>query len=195
MNNKGFAISGILYSVLTIFLVLIILLLFNLQNKKTILDQLKLDTIDAVESDNNYQYLLDEINDLKTQIGTSDISSLGDGTLTGSIAAINTNLTPTVTGVTSNGLTFYYIKSGNTVVVLIDGNLSVELTKNTWVEFENMLYNPCFPNDYIVAASDYQDVLLNIRVTKNGSMNIRATQSTLSSGSKVRAHFTYMTAS
>jgi len=65
MNNKGFAITGMLYSVLIIFLVLIVTLLFNLQNRKTILDELKADAINAVENDNNYEYLLNEINSLK----------------------------------------------------------------------------------------------------------------------------------
>lgn len=85
MNNKGFAVTGILYTILIIFMVSMVTLLFNLQNRKTILDELKADAVDAVESDNNYEYLLNEINALKAQIGTTDISSVGDGTITGSI--------------------------------------------------------------------------------------------------------------
>ena len=50
MNNKGFAITGILYSILVLFMVLVALLLFNLQNKKTILDKLKSDTLESVEN-------------------------------------------------------------------------------------------------------------------------------------------------
>lgn len=65
MNNKGLAISGILYTILLIFIVAIAMMLFNLQNRKTILDELKADAVDAVESDNNYEYLLNEINTLK----------------------------------------------------------------------------------------------------------------------------------
>lgn len=89
MNNKGFAITGILYTVLIMFLVFISMMLFNLQNRKTILDELKSDTVNAVESDNNYEYLLTEINKLKSQIGTSDISSFSDGTITGNISDLN----------------------------------------------------------------------------------------------------------
>lgn len=70
MNNKGFAVSGILYTIFMIFLVTISIMLFNLQNRKTILDELKIDAVNAVESDNNYEYLLNEINSLKSQIGT-----------------------------------------------------------------------------------------------------------------------------
>ncbi len=70
MNNKGFAVSGILYTIFMIFLVTISIMLFNLQNRKTILDELKIDAVNAVESDNNYEYLLNEINGLKSQIGT-----------------------------------------------------------------------------------------------------------------------------
>ena len=55
MNNKGFAVSGILYTIFMIFLVTISIMLFNLQNRKTILDELKIDAVNAVESDNNYK--------------------------------------------------------------------------------------------------------------------------------------------
>lgn len=76
MNDKGFAISGILYTILIIFMVSMITLLFNLQNRKTILDELKADTVDAVESDNNYEYLLNEINTLKANNQPTDITPL-----------------------------------------------------------------------------------------------------------------------
>ena len=49
MNNKGFAISGILYSILILFLVVLALFLFNMKNKKTILDSLKQDTMDSID--------------------------------------------------------------------------------------------------------------------------------------------------
>lgn len=68
MNNKGFAISSILYTILIIFLVYLMITLYSLQNKKTILDNLKADTIEAVENENNYEYLLNEINQLKQTI-------------------------------------------------------------------------------------------------------------------------------
>lgn len=69
MNNKGFAISGILYTILIIFVVSISIMLFNLQNRKTILDELKTEAVEAVESDNNYEYLLDRINGLEYELG------------------------------------------------------------------------------------------------------------------------------
>ena len=50
MNNKGFAITGVLYSILVLFIVITTLLIFNLQNKKIILDKLKKDTLDNVEN-------------------------------------------------------------------------------------------------------------------------------------------------
>ena len=49
MNNKGFAITGVLYSILILFIVLVALLLFSLQNKKTILDRMKEDTLESIE--------------------------------------------------------------------------------------------------------------------------------------------------
>ena len=68
MNKKGFAVSGILYTVLVIFLTSMVIILFNLQNRKTILDELKLEAVEAVEEDNNYEYLLNEITDKKQTI-------------------------------------------------------------------------------------------------------------------------------
>ncbi len=49
MNNKGFAISAILYSILVLFLVLLALFLFGMQNKKRILDTLKTDAMDSID--------------------------------------------------------------------------------------------------------------------------------------------------
>lgn len=49
MNKKGFAISGMLYTILLIFVTLLIMLLYNLQNRKTILDELKIDVVEANE--------------------------------------------------------------------------------------------------------------------------------------------------
>lgn len=89
MNNKGFAISGILYTILIIFVVSISIMLFNLQNRKTILDELKTEAVEAVESDNNYEYLLDRINQLEAKLGTEDISGVGDGTVNGAISSLS----------------------------------------------------------------------------------------------------------
>ena len=46
MNNKGFAITGILYTLLLVFVTILLMLLFNFQNKKNILDRMKLDALD-----------------------------------------------------------------------------------------------------------------------------------------------------
>ena len=48
MNNKGFAVSGILYTLLLIFITILVMLLFNFQNKKNILDKLKQDTLNKI---------------------------------------------------------------------------------------------------------------------------------------------------
>ena len=123
MNNKGFAITGILYTILIMFLVFISMMLFNLQNRKTILDELKVDAVNAVESDNNYEYLLNEINNLKSQIGTSDISSIG-GTITGAVSSLNSSfswkLLKTVTGNTSIQLPDSY----NEIIVDIENDVN-----------------------------------------------------------------------
>ena len=49
MNNKGFAVSGILYSILVLFLVILALFLFSTKGKKTILDNLKQDTMNSID--------------------------------------------------------------------------------------------------------------------------------------------------
>ena len=43
MNNKGFAASGILYTILLVFLAIMMMAIFNFESKKHILDQLKSD--------------------------------------------------------------------------------------------------------------------------------------------------------
>ena len=53
MNNKGFAVTGFLYSILVLFIVIATLLIFNLQNKKVILDKLKSDALDNLENNIN----------------------------------------------------------------------------------------------------------------------------------------------
>ncbi len=51
MKKKGFATSAVLYTMLLLFLVVLVGILNNLQNKKTILDQLKVETINAIQGE------------------------------------------------------------------------------------------------------------------------------------------------
>lgn len=51
--KKGFATSGILYTILLLFVALLFGVLQNLQNKKTILDRLKAETVNALNCDCN----------------------------------------------------------------------------------------------------------------------------------------------
>lgn len=127
MNNKGFAVSGILYTIFMIFLVTISIMLFNLQNRKTILDELKIDAVNAVESDNNYEYLLSEINSLKAQIGTNDLSNMGDGTISGAINSLQ-NVETADISLTSNATKIgnsFALKSGNQKRYIICFRLNV----------------------------------------------------------------------
>jgi len=50
MNNKGFAITGILYTLLLVFITILLMLLFNFQNKKNVLDKLKSDTLEDLSN-------------------------------------------------------------------------------------------------------------------------------------------------
>lgn len=61
MKRKGFATSAILYTMLLLFLVLMVGILNNLQNKKTVLDALKIDTIDALEKDTLADVILEQL--------------------------------------------------------------------------------------------------------------------------------------
>lgn len=66
-NNKGFAISGIMYAILIISLLLVLGTLKTLQNRKTIIDKVKSETADALEI-NNYQELLSKVEQLENGI-------------------------------------------------------------------------------------------------------------------------------
>ncbi len=69
MKKRGFATSAILYTMLLLFLILMVGILNNLQNKKTILDQLKIETIQAIESNSNACYgLQEQIQKLQTEL-------------------------------------------------------------------------------------------------------------------------------
>ena len=77
LTSKGFAISGIMYAILIISLLLVLGTLKTIQNRKTIIDKLKSETVNAVDS-NNYQNLLNEVNNLKSRLTTleNNITSL-----------------------------------------------------------------------------------------------------------------------
>lgn len=68
MSKKGFAVSGMIYTILLLFVMLITTLLFNLQNRKTILDELKNETVNAVESDNQIETLEQRIANLENPV-------------------------------------------------------------------------------------------------------------------------------
>ena len=48
LNNKGFAISGIIYSILILFLLLIFSILAILGSRKLIIDKFKLDVLNKI---------------------------------------------------------------------------------------------------------------------------------------------------
>ena len=66
MKKKGFATSAILYTMLLLFLVTLVGILNNLQNKKTVLDQLKVEAISALDQTNVCDNLNQEIQKYKT---------------------------------------------------------------------------------------------------------------------------------
>ena len=50
MNNKGFAVSGIIYGLLVLFIIMLIALLAMFNTRKTVLDQLKNKVLNEVGS-------------------------------------------------------------------------------------------------------------------------------------------------
>ena len=66
--KKGFATSAILYTMLLLFIILLVSILNNLQNKKTILDTLKKGTISALQQDTIMDSILDQITIINNKI-------------------------------------------------------------------------------------------------------------------------------
>ena len=48
MNNKGFAISGVIYSMIVLFLMLMLLILIMLSSRKVIIDKQKTDALNEI---------------------------------------------------------------------------------------------------------------------------------------------------
>lgn len=70
MNNKGFAISGILYSVLLLFLVLILLILNNFQARKVLFDKQKSNVLEKLEERDLVDFCFNS--DLQSYIAPKD---------------------------------------------------------------------------------------------------------------------------
>lgn len=79
--RKGFAVSGIIYTLLVIFLIITISFLVTVQNRKSTLDKLKQDTIGSIYCNQNIISSLEQkIEELKEQIENkkTQIDSLKD---------------------------------------------------------------------------------------------------------------------
>ena len=80
MNKKGFAVSGIIYTILLIFVLFLTMMLYNLQDRKTILDEIKTDAVKAVEEENTLESLQARIelleDDVKLFIKTHPVGSI-----------------------------------------------------------------------------------------------------------------------
>lgn len=141
LNKKGFAASGVIYTILILFLVIMVSLLNELQNRKTLLDKLKADTVNAVETDASYEYLLNKVTSLENTVnnlGTTQIVGFKTGTFSSGNNVTNAmTLSPgkwmifiNVSGI--NKKDFYLIQNGVNIQVFDDYyNKVVELTENT----------------------------------------------------------------
>lgn len=184
MNNKGFAVSGILYTIFMIFLVTISIMLFNLQNRKTILDELKIDAVNAVESDNNYEYLLSEINSLKAQIGTNSISGIGDGTITGAISNLQNvetadiSLTSNVTKIGNSSA----LKSGNQKRYIMNFRLNVTDIGATGVQIAT-IPEGFRPQSWFVKWISLGEANVLLFISPDGSVELKYAKATLNTSS------------
>ncbi len=187
MNNKGFAVSGILYTIFMIFLVTISIMLFNLQNRKTILDELKIDAVNAVESDNNYEYLLNEINGLKSQIGTNSISGIGDGTITGAISNLQNvetadiSLTSNVTKI-SSAMSAMVLKSGNQKRYIMNFRLNVTDIGATGVQIAT-IPEGFRPQSWFVKWISLGEANVLLFISPDGSVELKYATATLNTSS------------
>lgn len=85
-DKKGFVVSGVLYTILIVFLIVLIGNLNSLQGKKQILEQIKIETVDALD-----QPWKVEISELKTEIQQlrSQVTELkGETTPTGTVISV-----------------------------------------------------------------------------------------------------------
>ena len=118
MNNKGFAVSGILYTVLLMFLALLSMLLWNLENRKSLLDKIKADV-------NN---LLNEVEYKVYSNGYAIYFNPQTGELCEENEAVST--TGTKTGC-MKWYAFNDSKYDDTVNLLLDHNTTAGLAWNT----------------------------------------------------------------
>ena len=84
LTSKGFAISGIMYAILIISLLLVLGTLKTLQNRKTIIDKIKSETVDALDI-KNYDDLLVALESLDEKVRTLDNNFLDKTYPVGSI--------------------------------------------------------------------------------------------------------------
>lgn len=60
LNNKGFAISGILYSILILFLVILLAILGILGSRKVVLDKVKMDVFNMLNEPKEENVVIDD---------------------------------------------------------------------------------------------------------------------------------------
>lgn len=71
MNNKGYAMTGILYTVLIVFVLLMVSLLMNLQNRKNILQELKTEAVNAINKNTEIEYYKGQLSACQNELSTS----------------------------------------------------------------------------------------------------------------------------
>lgn len=79
VNNKGFAISGILYSILVLFLLILMAILGLLGSRKMVLDKIKKDVFEELNNEKNEVSICESVNDFSFEVGTAYNCYLKDG--------------------------------------------------------------------------------------------------------------------
>lgn len=93
---------------------------------KTIKNHLTDDTIYPVTKASAV-YLSDDVTTVEGLLGDTSIASIGDGTITGAINELNTNLT---TGFIIKGYTYTYTIGANATAALTASNFNIQIPEN-----------------------------------------------------------------
>lgn len=163
MKKNGFATSGILYTLLLLFVALLFGVLQNLQNKKTILDNLKMDTVNALACD--CETILSELQEIKQMI--AGISNGGIGSTDEYL--LESKEYQVGDGVTWAGLDWYVVSdTGANTTLMLKGNYGTGAygTNTNWTG--STAYNKV-NTDFVEANVGVQAAIASGAVVKDGT--------------------------
>ncbi len=108
LNNKGFAISSILYSILIMAIMLILGVLFSLFNRKVVFDKLKHNVLNQLDSNMNMSIATISVDPVLLQVSSDNYDAMAGVTASETKNGITTDLT-------NNIIEHIFDESGNDV--------------------------------------------------------------------------------